>query len=163
MGVVLVIAVILAGVAYVVFGTMRDSKKTKRLHESGIILSRSNGFYKKIYYFTANTGDFSAVSAAIDFNLLRAMKISVKPDIPGGKVVFQMRRRVFVAALQQEGMQNEGHLYTFGFLRWKESVGLMEGADSANALLTAVERAFIKIDPSATVESAQAAFQERFF
>jgi hypothetical protein len=65
--------------------------------------------------------------------------------------------------LQSDGTQDGEHLYTFGFLRWQESVGLMKGGDSANALLTAVERAFVKVDPSATVQSAQAKFKERFF
>ena len=158
-----VIAIILAIATYVIFGTMLGSKKTKRLLENGTILNRNRDFYKQVHYFTTDIGDFSAIYAAMDLNTLRTMKISVRPDIPGGRIVFQMRRKVFVAALQQEGRQDESHLYAFGFLRWKESVGLMEGADSANALLSAVERAFVKTDPNAMVEIAPAAFKERFF
>lgn len=164
MGALEVILVVLGIVAFVVFGTIVSSKKSKKLRESGKTVARANNFHRYIYYFTTSVGDFSAISAAIDVNLLRTMKISVKLDIPGGRIVFQMRRRLFVAALQREGPRDEVYVYSFGFLNCKESVGgWLEGDDSANALLTAVERAFMHVDPYATVESAQAAFKERFF
>jgi hypothetical protein len=39
----------------------------------------------------------------------------------------------------------------------------MEGDESANALLTAIEKAFRKLDPTVNIECCEAAYKERFF
>jgi len=151
------------GAIYVIISTTMWSKKRKRLLEAGKITERPGNFHKLAYKFTSSIGNISTIISAIDPELLREMRLKVKPNYQEDCVLFRMSRRLFEAELVLMGQADDKYLYTFAFLRWKEASGLMEGGENANALLTAVEKAFVKLDPYASVESAAAAYKEKFF
>ena len=161
----LVIAVFIAALALFVFVSYTfDKSKSKRLAESGITSNQIDNCHMYVHYFLTRVDSIAAVEMNIDRQVLRQMKIKMMPYPQEGKIVFRRHRKLFVAELASGNLNESGrHVYTLIFLRWKESVGLIEDMYGPNALLTAVGRAFNRMDPETEIRYEAAEITKEWF
>ena len=144
-----------------------EKKKTNQFISRGNAMKRDNSFYRDRYIFITSIGDFAAISNAIDRNILSEMKIAFEPNIENGWIRFQnsILGGSFIAALQSDGAQGERYMYHFQLLSWTDVQNGTTRQDvlGANILLTAIEKAFITLDPNTGVERTKGEFKTKLF
>ena len=143
---------------------LKNKKKTE-LVSKGLIVERGNGFYKQAHVFGTSIGDFAAIAGAIDKNVLDGQKISFEPFIEQGQVVFQNRISFgsFRARLKTLGLNNGLYHYQFQVEEWRDGQHGTTRQDifGANVLLTAIEKAFLRVDPETRADSIAAAYKTK--
>lgn len=143
---------------------LKKRKKTE-LALKGLIIDRDNEFYKQAHLFATGIGDFAAIAGAIDKNVLNGQKISFEPFIEQGQVVFQnhISFSSFRARLKTLGLQNGLYYYQFQVEEWRDGQYGTTRQDifGANVLLTAIEKAFLRLDPETSADSIAAAYKTK--
>lgn len=142
-----------------------NNKKKTELMSKGQIVDRGNNFYKQAHTFTTRTGDFSAIARAIDHYVLGENKITFEPYIEQGQIVFNNRVNFgsFRARLKTLGHQDGQYYYQFQVETWSEGQYGMTRQDlfGANILLTAIEKAFLRIDPETGADRMAATYKTK--
>ena len=156
-----IIIVIGAGAFFLVHRI--QSKQKAELLSKGLIVDRGGGFYKQAHIFATGVGDFATIAGAIDRNVLNEQKISFEPDVQQGQVLFQNRINFgsFRARLKTLGLHNGLYHYQFQVEEWRDGKYGTTRQDlfGANVLLTAIERAFVRLDPQTCADSIAAAYK----
>jgi len=155
MNIFAIVGLILAG-GIIALILMLEKRKTSQMISKGIAVKRSIYFYKSQYTFITNASDLAAINSTINSSVLSEAKIFSKWDFSQGWIKFENHAKLgtFDALLEVGETRNERHTYHFRFLSWSGPEGEMNRHDvlSGNILLTAVEKAFIALDPDTGVE-----------
>jgi len=142
-----------------------NKRKKTGLVSKGLIIDRGNGFYKQAHVFVTGVGDFAAIAGAIDRNVLYGQKISFEPFIEQGQVIFQNHVNFgsFRARLKTLGLYNGRYHYQFQVEEWRDGQYGTTRQDlfGANILLTAIEKAFLRVDPGTSADSIAAAYKAK--
>jgi len=143
---------------------LKNKKKTE-LMSKGLIVERNDSFFKQAHVFATRVGDFSAIAAYIDRNALNEQKITFEPYIGHGQIVFnnQINFGSFRARLTTLGMSNGLYYYQFQVEAWRDGQYGTTRQDifGANVVLTAIERAFLRLDPETGANHAEAAYMTK--
>ena len=159
------ILIIVVGAGGLYLSWYLNNRKKTELMSKGLIIDRGNGFYKQAHLFASGVGDFTTIASAIDRNVLYEQKISFEPYIEYGQVIFQNRINFgsFSARLKTLGLHNGLYHYQFQVETWRDGKYGTTRQDlfGANVLLTAIERAFLRLDPETHVDSMAAAYKTK--
>lgn len=149
--------VFIIGVSAICFGIiyyLNVSKKNKLMAEDKII-DRDMGFFKKEHIFETSVTGLKDIGDAIDRGVLSSEGVSFEPDYGRGIIIFHnnVSFGTFGAALRAEGSADGVYRYSFKIDAWRETNGGITRQDqfNANVLLTAIEKAFLKLDPQTKV------------
>jgi len=159
-----VIIIVGSAAGFLLSWYLKNKKKTE-LVTKGLIIDRGNGFYKQAHVFATRVGDFAAIAGNIDRNVLAGQKISFEPFISQGQVLFQNQISFgsFRARLKTLGLHNGLYHYQFQVEEWRDVQHGTTRQDifGANVLLTAIEKAFLRLDPETNADSIAAAYKTR--
>jgi len=163
---VLIILISVGGFA--LSGYLKNKKKNE-LASKGRYVERGNEFFKQGHYFFTKTCDFSTIAGAIDQNALFEEKISYEPNIEQGQIVFHNRisfgsfgaRLRYLGQREQDGL----HAYSYQVEAWRDGQYGITRQDlyGANALLTLIEKAFLRLDPATEVQRDAAEYKTKIF
>lgn len=149
--------VFIIGVAVIGYGLifyLNASKKDKLKSENKII-DRDPIFFKREHCFETSVSGLKEIGDAIDKGALSSETISFEPDYERGIIIFHnnVSFGTFGAALRNAGNENGIYRYSFKIDAWRERNGGITRQDmfNANVLLTAIEKAFLKLDPQTKV------------
>ena len=138
------------------------NRKKNELISKGLIVERNDRFFQQEHVFATRVGDFAAIAAAIDRNALNEQKITFEPYIEHGQIVFNNRISFgsFRARLTTLGLNNGLYYYRFQVEAWRDGQYGTTRQDifGANVVLTAIERAFLRLDPQTGANYAEAAY-----
>jgi len=161
-----VLIIIVSGGAFALSRHLANRKKNE-LESSGKIVERKNSFFKQAHFFSTKTNDLNVIGNAIDKNVLGEEKLSYEPNIANGQIVFHNRINFgsFGAHLVSLGAQDGQCRYKFQVTAWREGQYGITRQDlfGANVLLTAIEKAFLYLDPYTNVERANASYKSKLF
>jgi hypothetical protein len=156
---ILIIA-ICGGAAFLTW-YLHNRKKTE-LISKGLMIERGSKFYKQAHVFSTAVSDFAAIAGAIDQHALSDQKITFEPYVEQGQIVFHNRISFgsFRARLKTLGFQDGLYHYQFQVEAWRDGQHGTTRQDlfGANVLLTAIERAFLRLDPETGADRAHAAY-----
>ncbi len=131
----------------------------QQMAESGKIIKREGQWWKDEVIFST-TATFPEVQAA-----LKTIDISDSGAAIGlsdqGKAVHFKCGEKWDAALADLGPENGRNTFGFFFLSWETKSGVNTRADQMNIVLTAVEKMFLSIDPTTTVETHRGKFKSK--
>ena len=151
-----IVIIIVVGLGVLALVLLREQQQTSKMITRGLAVKRDIHFYKYIATFITNTRDFAAVCSALDQAVFNEMQISSQPNAADGWIKFLNAGKMgtYQAVLQVDGNRGDRYAYSFQFLSWTGPSGEMNKHDvlSGNVLLTAVEKAFITLDPNAGFE-----------
>ena len=119
----------------------------KRLTEEGKIVERKGTFWEEEHLFTT-TATYEAVREAVGKTSFSDCKADVYPDYNGEKSILFKSIDAWNAEVEYCGEQDGKHQFKFSFLVWK-----YDGTYSMNIILTTIERLFLSLDPSTTVQT----------
>ena len=144
----LIVVFIIVIIGVVIWGVNRN----KQLMDEGKIIKRDISFLETAEVFTSKGADPAKISSA-----LRTMDISgTKADWTSKNgTLFIESGYGWSAKLELIGNNEETYKYRFQFLNWKTSRGIPTNANSMNIAITAIEKAFLQIDPKTKVESTR--------
>ena len=144
-----------------------NNKKKKDMISKGRYIERDKWFIKQRHFFFTVVSDFTAIAKAIDQNALREEKISFEPALANGQIVFHNKISfgTFGARLKVLGQREQDSLYAYQFQveAWRENKNGITRQDlfGANALLTLIEQAFLRLDPNTQTQRAAAEYKSR--
>lgn len=134
-------------------------QKKERLRSEGKIIDRSSYFYKEGEEFIVLVADKTIVTQKIRGLNYGEMKISMRAD--ENRQIFSFSGVYFTAQLLLKEIQNEKSVYDFSFTSWKESNGAVLDYYSMNMLITAIEKAFLSIDPNTQIRTWKVDFKTK--
>ena len=159
------VLIIVGGAGGIFLAWYLNNRKKSELASKGLIIDRGNGFFKQAHVFATGVGDFAAIAGSIDRNVLNEQKISFEPYIEHGQVLFQNNISFgsFRARLKTLGVQNGSYHYQFQVEEWRDGQYGTTRQDlfGANVLLTAIEKAFLRLDPETRSDSIAAAYKTK--
>lgn len=148
----------LSAVFYGIIYYLNISKKNKLMAENKII-DRNQSFFKKEHFFETSVSSIQELGDAIERGVLGSESISFEPDYGRGSIIFHnnVSFGTFGAALRSDGNAEGIYKYSFRVEAWKEKNGMITRQDlfNANVLLTAIEKAFLKLDPQTRVSEQE--------
>lgn len=149
--------VFVVGVGAIIYGIiyyLNISKKNKLKAENKII-DRDAIFFKREHFFETSVSSLREIGEAIDKNVLSSESISFESNYEHGIIVFHnnVAYGTFGAGLRAAGNADGVFRYSFKIDAWREmNMGVTrQDSFNANVLLTAIERAFLKLDPQTKV------------
>lgn len=146
------VLIIAAVVILVIIVGMKQFGDTKKLAEDGKIIQRDGQFFqeKEIFKTDATYEEIRKTIAKIDFSDAKA---AVTPDFEGARIItFQSADR-WLAVLEARGEKEGKNIFEFYFHSWRTGRYGVVNTVSMNALVTAIERIMLSLDPAVTVES----------
>ena len=159
-----ILMVVICGGALLLSLSLHNKKKTE-LMSKGMIIERGNNFFKQVHLFQTRVGDFAIISGAINRNVLNEQQITFEPYIEHGQIIFDNRISFgsFRARLTMLGQQDGKYHYRFQVESWREGQYGITRQDlfGANVLLTAIERAFLSLDPETTADQMASKYKTK--
>lgn len=144
----------IAAICYGIIFYLNVSKKNK-LKEENKIIDRDPVFFKREHFFETSVASLKEIGDAVDQGVLNSEGISFEPDYGRGIIIFHnnVSFGTFGAALRTAGNADGVYRYSFKIDAWRETNGGITRQDlfNANVLLTAIEKAFLKLDPQTKV------------
>lgn len=146
MWMVYVATALVIGIA--VFIGLKQRKVLKGLKAEGKIVDRSLNFAEKGEEFTAKIGSYTALKE----QLLKLVKICAMEGNTSSVVKFQSK--CYAARLLRVDFDEPSGIgiFRFEFTRWKEGDYTYVDNTEMNMLMTAVEKAFLNLDPNTGVK-----------
>ena len=140
-------------------------KKTRLLSE-GKIIERKTDFLEQAHCFITKTSSIADIGNALNKAVLSEEKISFEPNYGQGIIVFHKGGAggTFGAALRSLGQDGSAsYRYKFQVEAYREQrLGVSaEDMHGANVLLTAIERAFMQLDPGTSVQRVKAEYKTK--
>lgn len=124
--------------------------RRKKLYDSGQIIKRNLDYLKQVHYFTLENGGWERVWNALkDTDYHKAA--SMAGDSP--KPLIRYNGVNWSAQLYKCERDDGKDCYGFQFLEWTERQGMIQYEAHMNTVLTAIERAFLQLDPQAEVST----------
>lgn len=144
------IALVTAAVVVLVAIIVRNTKREKSMAEDGLIIERRHNFVKQAEIFTtkASIPDFHAA-----FEKMDKPPMGLTWDGDSRKGLYFKTNLGFEAQLLAMNSDSDAHRYQFNFTKWRTYNGTPQYITEMNALVTAVEKAFLSVDPSTKVET----------
>ena len=127
--------------------------RNKKLVSEGKIIKRNISFIKSAETFTLTGGDFTNVVAALKAMDISGIGVGWESKGETQTVIFRSKHG-WDAQLSALASDDEKYRYSFQFTRWQTSNGVPQRADTMNMLLTAIEKAFLSLDPNTQVTTA---------
>lgn len=150
----IVFAVGIGAIIYGIIFYLNISKKNKLKAENKII-DRDAIFLKREHFFETSVSSLREIGDTIDKSLLSSEDISFEPDYEHGIIIFHnnISGGTFGAGLRMAGNADGSYRYSFKIDAWREiNMGITrQDSFNANVLLTAIERAFLQLDPQVKV------------
>jgi hypothetical protein len=146
-------AVILA-VALVALSVFIGERRKKTQMAAGKIIKRNDDFYEQTHTFTTRVASLADVGGAINQAVLAEVKVSFESNYSRGFIRFRASNLsgMFNASLQAAGQSGGAYFYRFSLENWNENKIGVPRVVGANELLTAIEKAFILLDPDTAVQ-----------
>lgn len=143
---ILLIIVIIGGMIWY------NSQKTQRLTSEGKIIKRGGLFYQEGEEFTIAEYNPTLVTKKIQGLSYSEMHVSMSGN--SEQQVFHFKGPTFEAQLSLREHDQSRAVYGFNFTRWKTNHnGSVYSVYEMNMLLTAIEKMFLSIDPTAQVRN----------
>lgn len=143
-----------SAICYGIIIYLNVSKKNKLKAENKII-NRDTNFFKREHFFETSISSLREIGDAIDKGVLRSETISFEPDYAHEIIIFHnnVSFGTFGAALRTKETKDGLYRYSFRMDAWRERNKEISRQDffNANVLLTAIEKAFLKLDPQTQV------------
>jgi len=157
-----VLVIVIGAVIYGTIFLITNKKKTEMM-DSGKIIERGKDYIKQAHFFTTKTASLADVGNAMDKTVLAEQNISLEPDYTKNVIVFRYANiaGMFIATLRFMGEENEQYKYRFQIDRWQGKNGAFPHEYTGNVLLTAVEKAFMKLDGTTAVERVMASYTQK--
>ncbi|MCL2354308.1 MAG: hypothetical protein FWC68_00110 [Oscillospiraceae bacterium] len=156
--------VLLVGGYYIILYYLNHRTKTDLLAKNKII-DRPNKFFEQEHIFITKIKTLSKIGEVIDKNVLNEYKISFEPNYEHHAIVFKNHAisGTFGAGIILVGNEKKLFKYKFQIEAWNTVRGALGRPDlyGANILLTAVERAFLKLDPDTEVIRKKAIYMKK--
>lgn len=149
--------VFIIGISAICYGIVfyLNASRKNKLKEENKIIERDTIFFKREHFFDTSVSSLIEIGDAIDKGTLSSETISFEPDYEHGIIVFHnnVSFGTFGAALRNVKTAGGIYRYSFRIDVWREMNGGISRQDffNANVLLTAIEKAFIKLDPQTKV------------
>lgn len=154
----------ITAVCYGIIYYLNVSKKNKLKTENKII-DRDAIFFKREHIFETSVSSLREIGDAIDKSTLGSESISFEPDYEHGIIIFHntVSFGTFGAALRMSETADGIYRYRFKIDAWRETNGGISRQDffNANVLLTAIEKAFLKLDARTRVSDQATTIKSR--
>ena len=158
--IIIMILVVLGVVVYI-------NKKNQGLIEAGDIIIRKQNIFRLRNCFFTTVSDISEIGESLDKEALSRNKLSYEPHFDEGKIVFHNHAfgGTFGASIRRLEQDNATGLkrYEYQIRAWKARRYGENAADQMGAqiLLTAIEKAILRLDCNAYVERTIATFSSK--
>lgn len=130
--------------------------------EQGVIVRREGRFWRQAYVYTAKGADFSRVLSMAKAVSLHDTKVKdIHVDSQTRAIVFKGR---YTAELEQVRSGEAGDVWCFRFTHYVShnmTTNAPEEQFGMNALLTAIEKGFLAIDPGTQVTERENSMKTR--
>ena len=146
-----------AAIAVGVIIGVHKAKNIRALQKDGTIIRRDMNYAEKGEQFTSRIG---SVPALRDEILKAKFPCDMKGDLAGA---VDFTAKSFAARLNLVAFDEPSGIavYRFGFTRWKKDGYMYVDDISMNALMTAVEKTFLALDPNTGVQSYDVNFKTK--
>ena len=134
----------------VVVGVIGE-KRQRRLKEEGKIIERAGRFYENATWFFTSASWESILDAVQKRDFSDAGV--THPYSGGTKAVVFNSRHSWSAQLKHIGERDGRSVYSYSLTNWKTNNGGAWRGDTMNMMQTAIEKVFLSLDPSVTVET----------
>lgn len=138
-------------IAVVVIITVANINKKKQLQAEGKTIYRDVGFWNNKELFTT-AATYDQVKTSVKNNSFDGCSVSIQYDV-NGKQSIVFRSSTWNAELNCLETQGDKNLFWFCFTTWDARHGYPYGENSMNILMTTIEKIFLALDPSTTVEN----------
>ena len=157
----LIAAVLVGGRLYI------SKRSSDKLRATGSMVKRQGNFMKQVHVFTTTAPNLKAVMDAMNLSSLMSQTITWTPDYAAGRVAFQKGGLAGSArsVLQTLDPAPDGRqVYAYFLTSWTErELGASDqDVTGVNVLLTAIEKAFLAVDPATQVERQDASFKTKY-
>ena len=127
--------------------------KTKQLASEGKIIQRQASFWENSELFTTIAA-YEQVKEAVRNNSFSDSSVEIYYDFNGKQAILFKSSHAWNAELEYLGEQNDKKVFRLYFTAWKtQKYGTPYNVNSMNAMVTSIEKIFLSLDPSATVET----------
>jgi hypothetical protein len=131
-------------------------KKKAELKETGKLIDRDNVFFRQKHIFTTKTASIAKVGEVLDISALTEAKITVFKAYDQDAIAFRQGGAggTYEAGIRADKTEGELYQYAFYVESWTangSSQYSYTDLHGANVLLTAIEKAFIALDPDTAV------------
>ena len=143
----IVVIVVFAGL--VAWALWYKSKQLKEFYDSGRMIKRNGKFWDDASVFTLSGAAYEVVKEKVEhFDLTKtSVKITEQPD------KFFFIGRDFEAYLKKEEDQDGKNVWKYEVYKYDSKYGVPNDKDEMNVVLTAVEKMFLALDNSTTVNT----------
>lgn len=156
---VFIVVIIIAIFAIAVPIGLKARNEQNQLIAQGRMLKRDAYFMECTETFTLSGGEYNRVLEAIKAANLSGTGVSVSSNASQQSFAFQASG--WAAQMYRAKDDGDQFVYCFGFTKWKTRKGIPLDYVPMNLLLTAVEKAFLSIDPQTKVQSSKAKLKTR--
>jgi len=149
LAIIVIVAAIVIGVAI----GLKQRQANNKLLEEGRMIKRDISFVETAEVFTLSGADFERVVNAIWQADFSGAGVSIEKDSAKQAVMFKAKG--WAAQLYRMEDDNGKYSYCFTFTAWQTYRGIPQDHAQMNQLLTAVEKAFLSIDPNTQVQASK--------
>lgn len=150
-----IVIVIIASIGVLVLGVVIAKVKQNNAVTSGEIIPREKSFFRQCHIFTTSVASVNELYAAMDTSVLsnRDIKCTIVSDniIRFQKKAYGIGMIGMTAELKYCGTENGKHIFRYAVVSYSERDG-MDASLYDNIALTAVEKAFLRLDSATSVE-----------
>lgn len=137
------------------------SKKEDRLKEEGKIVNREPQYWRLTSYFSTQALKDAIFSSLQSSAVLSENKINVQQGSAAGSTLIFSYKNKWTAELTYSGEKDGSHRYEFSFPHMTTRNGSPYGETEMNITLTAVEKAFLALDPNTTVRTREGQYKSK--
>ena len=144
--------IIIAVIAFIAIATYSKMQTNKKLFEEGKIIKRRDSFWEDAEIFTT-TASYEDVREAVSKTDFSDSGVSITPDLDGDKAILFQSGGAWNAVI--DCLEENGGTYThrFYFPAWQTRNGVPNKLETMNVIMTSVEKMFLSLDPTVTVET----------
>lgn len=139
---IIIILIVVVAAAFSIYAAIGQGKTRKALYTGGYVSNRSGAFWRQTQVYTT--------SAQFD-GLFNSIKRFFPPGAEGRKSTDQeymmFKGGDWEALLERSGEEAGKAVYEFQFTQYATTNGSVDNSEQLDAILTAVERAFLVEDP----------------
>ena len=147
---ILLILVVVVVIGFAVGAS--NAKKTDQMAKEGKIIQRQMKFWESAEFFTT-AATYEQVKAAVKSNSFPDSSVEIYYDADGKQAIVFKSSHSWNAELDCLETQGDKNRFKLFFPVWKTHKGMPYDVNSMNALITSIEKIFLFLDPTATVES----------
>ena len=130
----------------------------QQLTASGKIIKREGQWWKDEEAFTTSATCVDVLAAMKDIDVSGSgAEVSWNND----GSLYRFKAVQWEACMTYEEHGAGAGVFVFSFLSWKTSNGVNTNSDAMNIVLTAVEKLFLAIDPSVTVQTSRGKYKSK--